>query len=62
MSEEKKCDWENCPEPAVHRARWQRETGGLKNEVVYDYADYCDGHTLMASAYGAVRTETYEQV
>jgi hypothetical protein len=50
---EKTCHWERCAEPAPNRARWRREAADGHRDV-HDYANYCDGHMMMATAQGAV--------
>lgn len=50
----KNCEWENCPEPAKHHARWNREKANGRADV-YDYADYCVAHMEIASQNGAVK-------
>jgi hypothetical protein len=60
MSEEKKCHWENCTEPAHYRARWRREKANGRDDAA-DFADYCSGHMFKAETIGAVRIETFEE-
>jgi hypothetical protein len=56
MSDEHKCEWERCVEPAPNRARWRREAADGHRDA-FDHAYYCDGHMMMAASNGAVCIE-----